>query len=143
MSTKTLSSGLVSPSEKRHIHFNNEVSQCIAVEAKDGEDDEYDLDPDCPIEEDDDDESDDCVVMMKQVPIRATVSNRSTPRSSISSESKTIAPLPSTTLKFRDTPDGMLPAAVQGFLLPNSAHKLSPTPSVETLRPPRPQANFL
>ncbi|KAJ6150756.1 hypothetical protein N7470_007350 [Penicillium chermesinum] len=38
--TTTSSSGLTSPSERRHIHFNDEVEQCIAVECK-GEEDEW------------------------------------------------------------------------------------------------------
>ncbi|KAF4978752.1 hypothetical protein F66182_17333 [Fusarium sp. NRRL 66182] len=68
-----------------------------------------------------------------------SVSSRSTPRSSSSSESKTIAPLPPTTLKCRsDTPD--LPWSVSQD---DTRSKLSPTPSIETLRPPRPEANFL
>jgi hypothetical protein len=140
--SNSTSSGLISPNERRHIHFNNEVVQCIAVEAKDDEDHEQDpsaffLGPD------DDAESDDGVVMMKQLPPKATISNRSTPRSSFSSESKTIAPLPSTTLKYRsDTPE--LPPwnqNPQGCVF--GGGKLSPSPSVETLRPSRPEANFL
>jgi hypothetical protein len=138
--TNSASSGLISPSEKRHIHFNNEVVQCIAVEAK-GEDD--DDDPSLFFLDQDDDESDDGVVMMKQFSPRVPVSNRNTPRSSFSNESKTIAPLPSTTLKYRsDTPEP--PWNLQDpRTQPTAVGELSPTPSVETLRPPRPEANFL
>lgn len=137
--TNSTSSGLVSPSEKRHIHFNNEVVQCIAVEAKDGEDDDDD-----PylfyLDQEDDDESDDGVVMMKQCSSKAPISTRSTPRNSFSSESKTIAPLPSTTLKYRgDTPE----PRENSRSSPTTTGELSPSPSVETLRPPRPEANFL
>lgn len=137
--TNSTSSGLVSPSEKRHIHFNNEVVQCIAVEAKDGEDD--DDDPSLfHFDQEDDDESDDGVVMMKQFPSKAPISSRSTPRNSFSSESKTIAPLPSTTLKYRgDTPE----PPQHSRSSPTTTGELSPSPSVETLRPPRPEANFL
>lgn len=170
-SAESAPSGLVSPSEKRHIHFNNEVVQCIAVEAKEYEEravdpslfflgEEYDNDYDEYGEDDydhnsfynndnDDTESDEGIVMMKQVSSRTSpagtttsstsVSSRSTPRSSSSSESKTIAPLPPTTLKCRsDTPD--LPWSVSQD---DTRSKLSPTPSIETLRPPRPEANFL
>jgi hypothetical protein len=140
--SNSTASGLISPNERRHIHFNNEVVQCIAVEAKDEEDHEHDpslffLGPD------DDAESDDGVVMMKQVPPKATITNRSTPRTSFSSESKTIAPLPSTTLKYRsDTPE--LPAWNQNQRGPFfGGGQLSPSPSVETLRPAHPEANFL
>ncbi|EEA22289.1 protein phosphatase regulator [Talaromyces marneffei ATCC 18224] len=171
-----VSSGLVSPSEKRHIHFNNEVVQCIAVEAKDYE--EHDVDPSLFFlgeefdneyheygdeddhhhhryynnyndDNDDDTESDEGIVMMKQVSSRTSpvgtttsstpVSSRPTPRSSTNGESKTIAPLPPTTLKCRsDTPE--LPWSSSQD---DSRTKLSPTPSIETLRPPRPEANFL
>jgi hypothetical protein len=166
------SSGLVSPSEKRHIHFNNEVVQCIAVEAKDYE--EHDVDPSLFFlgeeydndydeygddeydhnryynDDNDDTESDEGIVMMKQVSSRTSpagttttsisaASSRSTPKSSTSSESKTIAPLPPTTLKCRsDTPE--LP---WNMSQEDTRSKLSPTPSIETLRPPRPEANFL
>ena len=143
------SSGLQSPGERRHIHFNNEVSQCIALESKEEDDDEAEDDnrpyqaQSLLIEEEDED--DDGVVMMKQVPSKARISNRSTPRGSFSNESKTIAPLPSTTLKYRgDTPE---PAEAQQQRGLNSfwstGKKLSPSPSQETLRPSRPNANFL
>lgn len=173
--SESISSGLVSPSERRHIHFNNEVVQCIAVEAKDYE--EHDVDPSLFFlgeeydnnydeygddddyhsrfyhnynDDNDDTESDEGIVMMKQVSSRTSptgttpttstsVSSRSTPRSSTSSESKTIAPLPPTTLKCRsDTPE--LPWSMSQD---DTRSRLSPTPSIETLRPPKPEANFL
>jgi Fungal protein of unknown function (DUF1752) len=156
--SESASSGLISPNEKRHIHFNNEVVQCIAVEAKDYYE-ERDVDPSLFFlgedldddyagfdddDGDDDTESDEGVVMMKQYNSRLSTSSSSSSvattnslRSS-TSESKTIAPLPPTTLKFRsDTPE--LPPWGQSY----NASKLSPTPSVETLRPSRPEANFL
>jgi hypothetical protein len=134
-------SGLTSPSERRHIHFNNEVVQCIAVEVK-----EMDEDESWPPAFDEESSSDDSVVMMRQIPGRASVSNRSTPRGSFSSDSKTIAPLPSTTLKYRgDTPEPRESILDRWSTSPSTptSSKLSPTPSVETLRPPRPSANFL
>jgi hypothetical protein len=136
------SSGLQSPSERRHIHFNNEVEQCIAVESK--EEDEHE-DGEGHRSFSEDDEDDESVVMMKQVPSKAKLSNRSTPRNSFSNESKTIKPLPSTTLKYNgDTPE---PNEAQQLRALNSfwptTNNLSPSPSQETLRPPRPQANFL
>ena len=142
------SSGLQSPAERRHIHFNDEVVQCIAVESKD-DDEEEEGRPQAVVsdeeEEDDDDDDDDDLVMMKHVPPKARTSNRSTPRGSFSAESKTIAPLPSTTLKYRsDTPEP--PEAQQhhtsNYFWP-TGKKLSPSPSQETLRPSRPNANFL
>ena len=139
----TSSSGLTSPSERRHIHFNNEVVQCIAVEAK------YTDEEDWPMTFDEESSSDDGGLMMREIPGQAAISNRSTPRNSFSSDSKTIAPLPSTTLKYRgDTPEprsepSLLDrwAALSPAAAASSPYSLSPTPSVETLRPP--SANFL
>jgi len=135
------SSGLQSPSERRHIHFNNKVEQCIAIDSKDGDDDQEDY---YHAIHDDDDYSDEDVVMMKRVPIKARLSNRSTPRNSFSNESKTIAMLPSTTLKYRgDTPDPAKQQSKQTSGFWSSGAKLSPSPSQETLRPSKPSTNFL
>lgn len=146
--TTSSSSGMTSPSERRRIHFNDEVEQCIAVDVKEGEG--------WPAI--DEESSDDGVVMMRQISGQAAISNRSTPRNSFSSDSKTIAPLPSTTLKYRgDTPEpresildrwstfSSQPASTSTSPSPSTSSKLSPTPSVETLRPPQsqPSANFL
>lgn len=91
-----LSSGCNSPSYQKHIHFNNRVEQCIAVDkADDDNDGDYenidDLD-DC-----DDDSSEDGLVMSS----RSKGSARSSTRGSFS-EHQTIAMLPSTTLKSVD-----------------------------------------
>ncbi|KAF7713404.1 Uncharacterized protein PECH_008996 [Penicillium ucsense] len=162
-------SGMTSPCERRHIHFNNEVEQCIAVEIKDVDDDER-----WPPAFEEESSSDDSVVMMRQIPSGVPLSSCSTPRTSFSSDSKTIAPLPSTTLKYRgDTPEpreslfsrwststssspsssSVSPspsssspfAAAAAAASPSSSPsaQLSPTPSVATLRPPQPSANFL
>ncbi|KAJ5909187.1 hypothetical protein N7495_001869 [Penicillium taxi] len=133
--TASSSSGLTSPSERRHIHFNNEVVQCIAVEAK-----EMDDWP-ATFEEE---SSDDGVIMMRQISARASISNRSTPRNSFCVDSKTIAPLPSTTLKYRpDTPEPREESVLDSWAAFSSSSKLSPTPSVETLRPTPSSGNFL
>ena len=132
------SSGLQSPSERRHIHFNDKVEQCIAIDNKDG-DDEY-----SHAIHDDDDYSDEDVIMMKRVPIKAKLSNRSTPRGSFSNESKTIAMLPSTTLKYRgDTPEAAKQESKQACGFWRAGAILSPSPSQETLRPSKPSTNFL
>ena len=137
----SISSGLVSPSERRHIHFNDKVEQCIAVEGKDGYDDEEGGESYNAVEEGDE-ESDDGVVMMKQIPSKARLSNRSTPRSSFSNDSKTIAPLPSTTLKYRgDTPEPAEPPKSTGFW--GAASRLTSSSSQETLRPQSPSTNYL
>ncbi|KAL3456677.1 hypothetical protein BJX64DRAFT_37751 [Aspergillus heterothallicus] len=93
--SNTFPSGAVSPSEKRHIHFNREVLQCIAVEAKEEEEEEW-------LEFGGDSCWDDSVMVKPTSP-----SGSSTPRGNSSNgENKTIAPLPSTTLKYRgDTPE--------------------------------------
>ncbi|KAK5037489.1 protein phosphatase regulator [Exophiala sideris] len=124
------------PSECKHVLFDEEVRQ---VQAIDSEDDDKADDDDVGI---DTDEDDDFGLMMAPSQ-RANVSNRATPRGSFSNESKTIVPLPSTTLKYRhDTPEP--PEVPKGsFGLWNSGHKLSPSPSQETLRPSRPSQNFL
>ncbi|KAJ5248647.1 hypothetical protein N7468_000098 [Penicillium chermesinum] len=137
--TTTSSSGLTSPSERRHIHFNDEVEQCIAVECK-GEEDEW------PFAVDDESSSDEGLFMMREISNKTPISSRSTPRNSFSSDSKTIAPLPSTTLKYRgDTPEPHTGSVLNqwvGFAPSQSSSPLSPSPSVETLRP-APAANFL
>ena len=130
LDASTSSSGLVSPGEKRHIHFNNEVAQFIAVEAKDEEP---------PMVEEE--SSDDDLVTMRQVTPRASPDH--TPRNN---ENKIIAPLPSTTLKYRgDTPEP--PSSLARSLLArwydSGSSTLSHSPSMETLRPSDPSANFL
>ncbi|KAJ5298010.1 hypothetical protein N7508_008259 [Penicillium antarcticum] len=131
--TTSSSSGMTSPIERRHIHFNDEVVQCIAVEAKG-----FDEWPATFADE----SSDDGVVMMRQISDRSP-STRSTPRNSFS-EGKTIAPLPSTTLKYRGDPPEPRPQTIlcRWSTLNANASTLSPSPSVETLRP-EPSANFL
>jgi hypothetical protein len=132
------SSGTGSPYERRHIHFNNEVVQCIAVEAKD---DEYD---DWPTAITDDSSSEDGIVMMKQSSWKTSGSDRSstTPRSSFSSDNKTIAPLPSTTLKFRgDTPEPPQNSILNRWSGYFSSYAPS-SASVETIQASDPAANF-
>ncbi|KAK2811986.1 hypothetical protein FQN50_001694 [Emmonsiellopsis sp. PD_5] len=143
---ETVSTGTESPNERRHISFNDEVSQCIAVE---GRDDYYydDIDDTCAI--DDDQSSVDSVLMMREMPYRSSLSNETTPRSSFSSDSKTIAPLPPTTLKYgRDTPEPEITTPVRSnpySWWPLPVPRLSHTPSTETLRPPKQPSydNFL
>ncbi|KAJ5587957.1 uncharacterized protein N7459_003722 [Penicillium hispanicum] len=139
--TASSSSGLTSPSERRHIHFNNEVVQCIAVEAKEGDDEDG-----WPVALNEESSSDDDIVMMQQISSNASISNRTTPRNSFGSESKTIAPLPSTTLKYRgDTPESRGGSILDRWTTQPPSSTLSPTPSVETLRPSpsSTSANFL
>ena len=130
-------SGLQTPSERRHIHFNDKVEQCIAIN-KDG-----DADYCTAFHEDDD--SDDGIIMMKPVfGKQRKLSNRTTPRNSFSSESKTIAMLPSTTLKYRgDTPEPAEQQLAQNGGFWGGGAKIPHSPSQETLKPSKPSSNFL
>lgn len=129
-------SGRQSPCTKRHIHFNNKVEQCIAIDNKGDHEDYYSAIHD---------DSDDDLLTMKPVQTNgAKISNRSTPRNSFSGESKTIAMLPSTTLNYRgDTPEPAEQKSKQQRGFWNLGSKLSPSPSQETLIPSVPSSNFL
>jgi hypothetical protein len=110
------------------------VKQCIAVDVKGDDDDEDELDT--PRWRYGDSDSDDGAIMMK------TTQNKKKPiylrkkaTASINNESKTIAMLPSTTLKYRE--DSPAP--------PDSAIKhstVSPSSSQETLRPSKRSGAF-
>lgn len=137
------SSGLASPGtgEKKHIHFNEQVEQCIALDMK-GDDEE---EPDSyAINDSYDSDSDDGAIMMKTSSSKRKLpSLKPTPRGSFSADSKTIAMLPSTTLKYReDTPEPQETAMKHsnGFW---KSSKLSPSPSQETLRPSKPSSRIL
>lgn len=145
----TSSSGLQTPgvAERRRIHFNNKVEQCIAVEIRDEDDEDLEYAIEDDDADDDDDGSDEDVVMMKAASSKASskakISRRSTPRASISAESKTIAMLPSTTLKCRDETSESDETSAGSTSRLWSSQTLSPSPSQETLRPSRPSTNLL
>ncbi|KAK4242353.1 hypothetical protein C8A03DRAFT_11470 [Achaetomium macrosporum] len=127
----TRSSGIVSPSGgRKHIHFNEQVSQCIAVDVKeDDEDDDTEMG-----HYQYDSESDDGAIMMKQTQSKRRPILKKTPSHNNGGESKTIAMLPSTTLKYReDTPEPTESAMKHSTGLRSPA--LSPSSSQETLRP--------
>lgn len=145
MLSSVTTSGLQSPGngEKKHIHFNEQVEQCIALEMKGDDDDE----PDYAINDYDDSDSDDGGIMMKRSNSKRRLpplhKKKTTPRQSFSTESKTIAMLPSTTLKYRaDTPDPPETAMKHsnGFW---HGSRLSPSPSQETLKPSKPSTRML
>lgn len=140
------SSGLASPGtgEKKHIHFNEQVEQCIALEMKGDDDEEPDSNA---IRYESSSDSDDGAIMMKRSDSKRKLpplhSKRTTPRQSFSAESKTIAMLPSTTLKYReDTPEPPETAMKHSNGFWNGS-KLSPSPSQETLRPSKPSTRML
>ena len=118
-------SGITSPNtEKRHIHFNEQVEQCIAVDVK-GDDDEHAS----FVPTYDESESDDGIVMtisrrrhVKSMPKKSALKN---------AEPKTIASLPSTTLKYRDYLGPRETAMKHSYRSP----AMSPSSSQETLKP--------
>lgn len=134
--TSSTSSGAQTPCEKRRIHFNDKVEQCIAIN-KDHEEDAIN----------DESDSDDGAIMMlpfhdKSRRPRATA----TPRSSFSLEAKgkTIAMLPATTLKYRgETSEPEISNVRQTSGLWNVARSLVRSPSQETLKPAKSSSNFL
>jgi hypothetical protein len=143
--TSISSSGLASPgsTDRKHIHFNEQVEQCIALDMKEDDDEEAEA----HAIYDDDSDSDDGGIMMKRSNLnkRLPPLHRSTtPRPSFSADNKTIAMLPSTTLKYReDTPEPQetaLKHSSNGFW---SGSNLSPSPSQETLRPSKPSTRIL
>ncbi|KAM3087464.1 protein phosphatase regulator [Clarireedia jacksonii] len=138
------SSGIATPGiEKKHISFNEQVEQCIALDVKGDDDDD---EPDYAMQDYDSD-SDDGGIMMKRSNSKRKLppmgKKKTTPRASFNAESKTIAMLPSTTLKYReDTPEPYDSAMKHsnGYL---NGTKLSPSPSQETLRPSKPSSRML
>jgi len=140
VSSASESSGLVSPdvNPKRHIRFDDNVEQCIAVEFKAGEAEEaFDWTRNS-------DSSDDELVMKPKTRKRAPVT--AARQNSFSQESKGIAKLPSTTLKYH-TEDPACPGHAAPKQMPNAWKTQAPTivqsDSQETLRPSRSSSNFL
>ena len=136
-------SGTQTPCMKRHIHFNNKVEQCIAINKDVDDRPEFYK----AVHDDDEDSSEDDLLVMRPVRNATKAKIRSapsTPRNSFSSDSKTIAMLPSTTLNYRgDTPDPAEQKSKQRESLWNGGSNLSPSPSQQTLRPSSPSTNFL
>lgn len=136
------SSGAQTPCTKRHIHFNNKVEQCIAINKEvDDRIDYYSA-----IHDDDDSSEDDMLVMrpVKNATKAKILSTPSTPRNSFSNDGKTIAMLPSTTLNYRgDTPETGDQKSRKKESFWNRGSSLSPSPSQQTLRPSFPSSNFL
>jgi hypothetical protein len=135
---RTLSSELASPNieEKKRVHFNERVGQCIALEMKGDDDEEADS---YAVHDSDDGDSDDGAVIMKRAKSKWKLplmsSKRATPQASFGSDSKTIAMLPSTTLKYGEYNPESLETAIEhgsGFW---NCSVLSLSPIQETLRP--------
>ncbi|KAK6541023.1 hypothetical protein TWF694_008403 [Orbilia ellipsospora] len=97
--TSAMESGIQSPSSsKKHIHFNDRVEQCIAVEIKD-EDDEMD---EMDFDEEEEDSSDEGGLFLNMAKRPKTGSRQNSKNGS--SEPQTIQKLPSTTLKAEIEP---------------------------------------
>jgi hypothetical protein len=132
VSRSTGTSECTSPgTERKHIHFNEQVEQCIAVDVK-GYDDEMDIDA----FGDEDSDSADSGVMMKssKTKKRMPAARRRRRRKTVAAEGKTIAKLPSTTLKYReDTPEP--PETAMKHSTQYRSSFLSTSSSQETLRP--------
>jgi hypothetical protein len=105
LTPSTGSTAITSPSvERKHIHFNEHVEQCIAVDVNGGNDEEKDVDSDRY----DRNSDPDIGFMMKRIKIkkRAPLASKRTIAKTMSDDAKTIAMLPSTTLKYgEDTPE--------------------------------------
>jgi hypothetical protein len=148
--TSRSTSGLQTPfdGEKKHIRFAEKVEQCIAIETKEGDDDEDDFNHNpWASQNDEDSSSDEGVVMMKRSrKNKRRPLSRTSSKTSISSSkagNKTIEKLPSTTLKYRtDSPDVSEQQQSHSLGFWRSS-RLSPSPSQETLRPSHPSSNFL
>lgn len=131
------SSGLASPSvERKHIHFNEQVEQCIAVEVKGDDDDDMD---NCYYARDSD--SDDGFMMKRTKTKRRPLKRRGTKKAA-KTDGPIIAMLPSTTLKYReDTPEPRETAMKHSTGVSHSP-VISPSPSEETLKPSKESTHF-
>jgi hypothetical protein len=137
-------SGLHTPceGEKRHIRFDDKVEQCIALECKEGDDDEEDFNRNPWAKADEESSSDEGVVMMKRASRRRKPLSRTSSKTSVTAvDNRTIAKLPSTTLKQTESSEGT--AQLDGHSTFWRASKLSPSPSQETLKPSNPSRNFI
>lgn len=136
LAVSTESSGITSPSaERKHIHFNEQVEQCIAVDVKSYDEDDLDVER---LGEDSD--SEDGVMMKRMRSKKRAPSSKKRIKRSASADGKIIAMLPSTTLKYReDTPEpketAMKHSTGRGSIL-------SPSSSQETLRPAKQSSRF-
>lgn len=134
--SSTSTSGLETPAaERKHIHFDEHVTQCIAVDVKGDDDDDDELEQ-ARWKFGEDSDSDDDAIMMKPTRSKKKPIIRK-PQPTPTTESKTIAMLPSTTLKYRvDSPEPRETAMKHSRAFPNGS-SLSPSASQETLRPSR------
>lgn len=139
----TNSSGAISPSaERKHIHFDEQVKQCIAVEVRGDEEEEEDADPGQWNYGDDSDSDDGGIMMKSTASKRKPLKVRKQANVPAANESKTIAMLPSTTLKSKDEFDVPQDSAMRHSSSPLRSPMLSPSASQETLRPSKSSGRF-
>ncbi|KAJ0121563.1 hypothetical protein J7T55_008727 [Diaporthe amygdali] len=133
----TSTSGIISPnSERKHIHFNEKVEQCIAVDIKGDDEEEDDVDSDRYNYNSD---SDDGIMMKKTTTRKRRPILRRKASSHSKTEKKSINMLPPTTLKYReDTPEPPETAMKHSYRSP----VMSPSSSQETLRPSKPSSKM-
>ncbi|KAI3397887.1 hypothetical protein diail_10288 [Diaporthe ilicicola] len=133
----TSTSGIISPnSERKHIHFNEKVEQCIAVDIKGDDDDDDDVESDRYNYGSD---SDDGIMMKKATTKKRRPILRRKTSSHSKAEKKSINMLPPTTLKYReDTPEPLETAMKHSYRSP----VMSPSSSQETLRPSKPSSKM-
>ncbi|GFP56298.1 uncharacterized protein C227.15 [Trichoderma asperellum] len=140
VASSTDSSSITSPNpERRHIHFNEQVEQCIAVDVKGDDADDLDVDMDLYGDESDSDDG----VMMKRVRSKRRPSTKKRTQKKVNIEGKIIAMLPSTTLKYQgeDSPDSQ-DSAMKHSTRVSRSPVLSPSSSQETLRPSKSSTGF-
>ncbi|KAJ4079628.1 protein phosphatase regulator [Fusarium oxysporum] len=127
VSPSTKSSGVTSPTcERKHTHFNERVEQCIAVEFKGVEHSNGELDTG---RYGDDDDLEDGVMVKRANTRKRSLFQREVLESK-PAEGKTIAMLPSTTLKCRE--DTLEP---RGTASQHSRSSIMPSSSLQDLRP--------
>lgn len=134
--TSSTTSGAVSPSsERKRIHFNEQVEQCIAVDVKADDDGE-----DTPVYMHDGSDSDDSAVVMKRSMRRKKRSSTLRRKSkSKRNDGKIIAMLPSTTLKDRQECFEVETALKHSTQIYGESPLMSPSSSQETLRADAPK----
>lgn len=139
--SSTSTSGIETPAaERKHIHFDEQVTQCIAVDVKVDDDDDDELEQARWRYGEDSDSDDDAIMMKPTRSIKKPIIRK--PQPNLTAESKTIAMLPSTTLKYRvDSPEPPETAMKHSKGSPRGSPRgstLSPSTSQDTLRPSKP-----
>jgi hypothetical protein len=131
MLPSSASTGISLPSvRQKHVHFNHKVEQCIAVEGKgDHDDDDSDVNADTNSKDG---------IMMKLDRSRKLEKEGN----SLLPDGKTIAMLPSTTLKDRELIREVPETVIHYTSSALHSHLTSPFSPQETARPPKASSRF-